>query len=112
MTDSRAGQHGVVIGIREVYEQGQETRQMVGDLATQIGELVPLNKRLDAHGATLHEHDARLDKLETWQAVALAQTRPRAPWYAVIGGIVSVISGVGLMIALLVTLTRVGTLLG
>ena len=112
MTEQRTGQHGVVIGIREVYEQGQETREMVGELAAQIGELVPLNKRLDAHGATLHEHDARLDKLETWHAVALAQTRPRAPWYTIVGGIVAVLSGVTLTIALIITLTRVGTLLG
>ena len=99
--------HGVVITLREVWEQGQETRELVGGLAKDVGELVAVNKRLDAHSKTLVEHDGRLDKLEIAQAVVAAQQRPKTHWTAIVGGIVGIIAGVVSIITLISLLGQI-----
>lgn len=108
----KSAQHGVVITLREVWDQGNETREMMGELTRQIGELVPLNKRLDAHGVSIHEHDQRLEKIEIAQAVAQAQQRPRAPWYVVVGAVVGIVSGVAGLFAVLAYLSQISSALG
>lgn len=99
--------HGLVITLREVWEQGQETRETLTVLAKDVGELVAVNKRLDAHSKTLVEHDGRLDKLEIAQAIVTAQTKPKAPWYAVTGAIVGIVAGVVSIITLLSLLGQI-----
>lgn len=103
----REHQPGVVITLREVWEQGQETKEIVGSLAADIGQLVAVNKRLDAHSATLVEHDGRLDKLEIAQAVVAAQQRPRTPWYVTVGAIVGIVTGLGALITLIAMLGQI-----
>lgn len=103
----REHQPGVVITLREVWEQGQETRKLVGGLAKDVGELVAVNKRLDSHSKTLVEHDGRLDKLEIAQAVVAAQHRPPTPVYVKIGAAVSIITGAGGLITLIVLLGQI-----
>ena len=97
---------GVVITLRDVWEQGQETRATVNDLVNSIGELVAVNKRLDSHHNTLELHDKRLDVLEIAKEVLAAQQRPRTPWYNIVGAIVGIIAGVSGLIALVVTLSQ------
>lgn len=106
------GPHGVVITLREVWEQGQETRDLVGGLAKDVGELVAVNKRLDSHSKTLVEHDGRLDKIEIAQAVVAAHQRPRAPWYAVTGAVVGIVAGVVSLVTLLSILGDISEALG
>lgn len=103
----REHQPGVVITLREVWEQGQETREIVGGLAADIGELVAVNRRLDSHSKTLVEHDGRLDKLEIAQAVVAAQQRPPTPVYVKIGAAVSIVTGAGGLITLIVLLGQI-----
>lgn len=114
MSDShpRTGAHSIQIGIREVYEQGQETREMVGELAVQIGELVAVNRRLDAHSKSIAEHDQRLDKIEIVQAVLQAQQKPRTAWTGVVSAIAAIIGGTGGGIALIVYASKIGAALG
>lgn len=107
MTEDQQGPHGLVITLREVWEQGQETRDLVGGLAKDVGELVAVNKRLDSHSKTLVEHDGRLDKIEIAQAVVAANQRPRAPWYSVVGAVVGIVAGVGSLITLIVLLGQI-----
>lgn len=107
----RDHQPGVVITLREVWEQGQETREIVGGLAADIGELVAVNRRLDSHSKTLVEHDGRLDKLEIAQAVVAAQQRPRTPWYVTIGAIVGIVTGLGALITLMTMLGQISAAL-
>lgn len=103
----REHQPGVVITLREVWEQGQETKEIVGSLAADIGQLVAVNKRLDAHSKTLVEHDGRLDQLEVAQAIAAAQQRPRTPWYVTVGAIVGIVTGLGALITLIAMLGQI-----
>lgn len=98
---------GVVITLREVWEQGQETREIVGGLAADIGELVAVNRRLDSHAKSIVEHDGRLDKLEIAQAVTAAQYRPPTPWYVKLGAVVSIVTGVGALITLIALLGQI-----
>lgn len=99
--------HGVVVTLPEIYAQVQKTDRKVDELTTSISELVAVNRRLDAHSKTLVEHDSRLDKLEIAQAVVTAQTRPKAPWYAVTGAIVGIVAGVVSIITLLSLLGQI-----
>lgn len=103
--------HGVVITLREVWEQGQETRELVGGLAKDVGELVAVNKRLDAHSKTLVGHSDRLDKLEIAQAVVAAQQRPRTPWYVTVGAVVGIVTGLGALITLMTMLGQISAAL-
>ena len=107
MSETQQGPHGLVITLREVWEQGQETRELVGGLAKDVGELVAVNKRLDSHSKTLVEHDGRLDKIEIAQAVVAANVRPRTPWHSVVGAIVGIIAGIGSLITLIVLLGQI-----
>ena len=112
MEDPKTGQHGVVITLREVWEQWQETRSTLNDLASSVGELVAVNRRLDSHSKSLATHDARLDQLETWKAVALSQQRPRAPWYSIVGAVVGIVSGVVAVFTLITIASKLGAVLG
>lgn len=105
--DPKSGSHGVVITLREVWEQGQETREIVGDLANSVGELVAVNRRLDSHSQSLAEHDGRLDKLEIAQAVVAAQQRPKTHWTAIVGGIVGILAGVVSIVTLISILGQI-----
>jgi len=105
--DPRSGSHGVVITLREVWEQGQETRELVVGLAKDVGELVAVNHRLDSHSKTLVEHDGRLEKIEIAQAVVAAQQRPRTPWYVTVGAVVGIVTGLGALITLIVMLGQI-----
>lgn len=105
--DSRTGPHGVVITLREVWEQGQETRELVVGLAKDVGELVAVNRRLGFHSKTLMEHDGRLEKLEIAQAVVAAQQRPRTPWYVTVGAVVGIVTGLGALITLIAMLGQI-----
>lgn len=106
MGDTAMPREGIVITLRDVWEQGQETRATVNDLVTSIGELVAVNKRLDAHHNTLELHDKRLDVLEIAKEVLAAQQRPKTPWYNVVGAVVGIVGGVGALLALVITLSQ------
>ncbi len=105
--DPRADSHSVVITLREVWEQGQETRELVAGLVKDVGELVAVNKRLDSHSKTLVEHDGRLEKIEIAQAVVSAQQRPKTHWTAIVGGIVGILAGVVSIITLISLLGQI-----
>lgn len=112
MTEQRTGQHGVVITLREVWQQGQETRETLNGLASSVSELVAVNRRLDSHSKSIAEHDARLDQLETFKAVSLSQQRPRAPWYSIVGAVVGIVSGVVAVVTLITIASKLGAALG
>ncbi|MBC9954956.1 hypothetical protein ICM05_09930 [Leucobacter sp. cx-42] len=111
MSEQNAASGAVVITIREVWEQGQETRHQVGELATSVKELVSVNKRIDAQRSITSEHDARLDELETWRTKVEAQQRPKAPWWAVVGAVVGIITGIGALISLIAVAVKVAAVL-
>lgn len=113
MTDNPEREHqpGVVITLREVWQQGQETKEIVVALASDIGQLVAVNKRLDAHSKTLVEHDGRLEKVEIAQAVVAAQQRPRTPWYVTLGAVVGIVTGLGALITLMTMLGQISAAL-
>lgn len=79
MSEQNASPGAVVITIREVWEQGQETRNQVGELATSVKELVAVNKRIDSQRTISNAHGERLRKLESqiaaqWVVVGIVIT--------------------------------------
>lgn len=101
---------GVHIPLEKIYEQVIQTDKKVDRLATAVGEMVAVNKRLDAHHKTLAEHDQRINVLEQHKAVV--DSRTRAPWYAVTGAVVGIVAGVVSLITLLSILGDIAEALG
>lgn len=114
-----ADEQGFFVPIREMHEELRKidqkvdvTDRKVDALNNAIGEMVAFNRRLDSHHKTLQEHDQRLDKLEIAHAVVAAQSRPRAPWYAVTGAVVGIVAGVVSLITLVSILGDISRALG
>lgn len=83
----------------EIYRKVLETDSKVDQLTNAIGELVAVNRRLDSHHRSIAAHDGRLDVLE--QHKAIQDSRPRAPWWVVIGAVVGIVSGMAGLFAVL-----------
>lgn len=111
MSEQETTNGGVLITIREIWTQGQETREQLTELATSVKELVAVNKRIDAQRSITSAHDARLDKLEAWRTKVEAQQRPKAPWWAVVGAVVGIITGIGALISLIAVAVKVAAVL-
>lgn len=103
---------GVTITLTQIYEQQQQTDKKVDNLAAAVGDMVAINHRLDHHHNRLNDHGTRLGTVETAQAIAAAQQRPRAPWYAITGAIVGILAGVISLITLLSILGDISDALG
>lgn len=102
---------GVTVTLREIYEKVNATDDKLDELTVAVSNMVALNKRLDQHHDRLNDHGSRIGVLETSNAVAAAQTRKPAPWYAVAGGIVAIITGIGGLFGLIAVLSQVATAL-
>lgn len=96
---------GVVVTLAEIYKQVRDTDDKVDKLATAVGDMVAINRRLDQHHDRLNDHGGRLGTVETKQAIQLATTPRRAPWYSIVGGIV----GIGTGLIALVTLMKIAS---
>lgn len=102
---------GVLVTLDEIYAQVKDTDNKVDKLATAVGDMVAINKRLDQHHDRLNDHGTRLSVIETSQAVQAAVQRPKPPWYAVVGGIAAVVAGIGGLFGLIAVLGQVATAL-
>ena len=102
-------QPGVVVTLPEIYRLAQATDKKVDELTNAVGEMVAVNKRLDSHHQKLAKHDGRLDELEKHKAVQ--DSRPRAPWWVVIGAVVGIVSGIAGVFAVLGYLSQIATAL-
>lgn len=87
MTDThpRTGTNGIVITQREVYEQVQQIDDKLDELIGAVGEMVAINKRLDAQHERQNSHGERIRALE---AKVLAQSIIIGIMTAAITGIV------------------------
>lgn len=103
---------GVTITLTQIYEQQQQTDKKVDNLAAAVGDMVAINHRLDQHHNRLNDHGTRLGTVETAQAIATAQQRPRAPWYAITGAIVGIVAGCVSIITLISVLADIADALG
>lgn len=103
---------GVVVTLAEIYKQVQATDDKVDKLASAVGDMVAINRRLDQHHDRLNDHGVRLGTLETQQAISAATQRPRAPWYVVTGAIVGIVGGIATVIAVLKALGEISIALG
>ena len=97
---------GVNIPLHRIYEQVQETDRKVDKLTIAVGEMVAVNKRLDAHQVLLAQHDERIDVLEQHKAVV--DSRQRAPWWVVVSVVCGSLTAAGALAALLGVLYQVG----
>jgi hypothetical protein len=106
----------VVITPREVYDRVLGMEKNVSDVKGLLEQVVLLQKerdktvdtRLEDHSKQLGSQDTRLAVVEVdvrilKEAAATSEKR-RAPWWAIVGAVVGIISGVGGMIALFLTL--------
>lgn len=105
MTDQRPG---VIVTLDEIYKQVQATDDKVDKLASAVGDMVSINRRLDQHHDRLNDHGSRIGTVETQQAIQAATAPRRAPWYSIVGGIV----GIGTGLIALVTLMRIASEIG
>lgn len=80
---------------------------LLGGISANIANLTTA---IDNQGTKLDKFDERLrtveTKVETLQATRYIE-RPRAPWYSVVGGVVSIVTGTGSLIALIAVLNQV-----
>lgn len=103
---------GVVVTLAEIYKQVQATDDKVDKLATAVGDMVAINRRLDQHHDRLNDHGGRLGSVETTQAILAATTKPKTPWYVVVGAIVGIISGAAALFAVLSYLSQISKAIG
>ena len=103
---------GVVVTLSEIFKKVQDTDAKVDKLATAVGEMVAINRRLDQHHDRLNDHGTRLGTVETVQAIQKATQRPRAPWYVVVGAVVGILGGTATLIGLLAVLGEISRTLG
>ncbi len=103
---------GVVVTLAEIYKQVQATDDKVDKLASAVGDMVAINRRLDQHHDRLNDHGTRIGTVETQQAISAATTRPRTPWYVTVGAIVGILGGAATLIALLRVLGEISIALG
>ena len=103
---------GVVVTLAEIYKQVRDTDDKVDKLATAVGDMVAINRRLDQHHDRLNDHGSRIGTVETQQAITAATQRPRAPWYVVVGAIVGILGGAATLVALLRVLGEISIALG
>lgn len=100
---------GVTITLTAIYDRVVGVEKQVGALSAELPNHVSITKdkqleyetRLENHGGRLSTLDKRLTILEARQV-------PRAPWWSVVGGVVSVIAGVGTLVTLVAMLSRLG----
>src|SRR5690625_4623780 len=102
---------GVTVTLREIYEKVNATDDKLDELTLAVSNMVALNKRLDQHHDRLNDHGSRIGVLETSNAVAAAQTRRPAPWYAVVGGVAAVIPGLAGIFGLIAVLGQIASAL-
>ena len=95
----------VRVTLPEIFAQVQRTDRKVDELTNAVGELVAVNKRLDSHHAKLAKHDDRLDVLEQHKAVL--DSRVRAPWWIILGAVVTVVTGLAGVFGLVAVLGQV-----
>ncbi|RLP76341.1 hypothetical protein D9V32_05580 [Mycetocola tolaasinivorans] len=98
----------VRVTLTSIYAELGGLKSEVAALVAQLGPHVILTKekqaeyekRLENHGDRLGSLEGRITRLEAAQ-------RPRAPWYAVTGAIVGILTGAGALIALIGMLGRI-----
>lgn len=101
---------GVVVTLPEIYRQVQATDDKVDKLATSVGQMVAVNKRLDQHHDRMNDHGTRIATLET--ANAIAASRTKAPWWVVTGAVTGIVSALGVTFAIIAALGKISTALG
>ena len=101
----------VTVTLKEIYDKVNATDDKVDELRAAVSSMVAINKRLDQHHDRLNDHGSRIGVLETSNAVAAAQTRRPAPWYAVVGGIAAVITGLAGIFGMIAVLGQIASAL-
>jgi uncharacterized UPF0160 family protein len=105
MTDEP--QPSVRITLSDIFHRVVAVEAQVQSLSNALPSHMAITKekqdeyeqRLENHGTRLSTLDTRLTILETRQPV-------RAPWYSIVGGIVSIVTGVGGLFALIAVLNQ------
>lgn len=110
MTIPAAHQHppGVVVTLPQIFEQVQATDEKVERLSQAVEQMVAINHRLDNHHDRLNDHGDRLRVVEREQAISLATRRPAAPWWATVGAVVGIITGLAGSATLITLAFRIG----
>ena len=83
------------------------------EVAVAIGRIEEMVKSLFAtvkeQAISMRDLDARVRDLEQSLERIEAKQQPKTPWYAIVGGIVGIITGAGSLIALLAILNNIST---
>ena|SRR5690554_2406608 len=108
----------IKITLTAIYDRVVSVERQVAEVAKDLPSHMTITKqkqeeyetRLENHGSRLSTLDTRLSAAETKVTILETKQVPRAPWFSVVGGIVSVITGLGSLITLLAVLSQLGNL--
>jgi len=101
----------IKITLTAIYDRVVSVEKQVADVATALPSHVSITKeKQEEYDTRLENHGTRLSTLDTRLTILETQQVPRAPWFSVVGGIVSIITGVGSFVALIAVLSQLGTL--
>lgn len=99
----------VKITLTAIYERVVSVEKQVGTLSDQLPNHVSITKeKQDEYDTRLENHGTQLGNLDSRITILEAKQVPKQPWYAIAGGVVAIITGLGSLIAVLAVLSRLG----
>lgn len=105
MTDDEPA---VKVTLSTIFDRVVAVEQQVSALSQALPTHVSITKdKQDEYEQRLENHGTRLSTLDTRLTILETRQTPRAPWYSVVGGVVSIIVGVGSLFALLAVLNQI-----
>jgi hypothetical protein len=104
MTDE---QPSVRITLSDIFNRVVAVETQVQSLSNALPSHMSVTKeKQDEIDGRLAQHEARLSTLDTRMTILETRQPARAPWYSIVGGIVSIVTGVGGLFALIAVLNQ------
>lgn len=104
-------QPSVRITLSDIFNRVVAVETQVQSLSNALpSHMTATKEKQDEIEARLSQHEARLSTLDTRMTIVETRQPARAPWYAIVGGVVSIITGIGGLFALLAVLNQLSTI--
>lgn len=101
----------VKVTLTAIYDRVVGVEKQVADLSSTLPAHISITKeKQDEYESRLENHGMRLATLDTRLTIIETRQVPRAPWYSIIGGVVSIITGIGSLLALLAVLGQLAAI--
>ena len=101
----------VKVTLSTIYERVVGVEQQVARLSADLPVHVSITKdKQDEYEKRLENHGDRLAMLDTRVTLLEAGRKPPAPWYSIVAGVASIITGAGALIVLVGILAQLNQL--